>query len=104
MLPKGPAQRASHASTDGWAIFSGSKQQEAAWALMKFLQTDPWIEPAIGIAGHVPARKSWLDRYPQLMKQAYPALADKNLAVFTEPSKQDHAFPQQLFKKHLDFY
>jgi multiple sugar transport system substrate-binding protein len=102
VLPRGPAQRASHASTDGWAIYSGSKQREGAWALMKFLQTDAWIEPAIGIGGHVPARKTWLDRYPQLMKQAYPALADKNLAAFTEPGKQDYAFPIQLFKKHLE--
>jgi ABC-type glycerol-3-phosphate transport system substrate-binding protein len=30
VLPKGPAQRASHASTDGWTIFSGTKQQEGA--------------------------------------------------------------------------
>ena len=102
VLPKGPAQRASHASTDGWAIFSGSKQREGAWAMMKFLQTDAWIEPAIGIGGHVPARKSWLDRFPQLMKQATPQLADKNLAALTEPGKQDYAFPLQLFKKHVE--
>jgi multiple sugar transport system substrate-binding protein len=102
VLPKGAAQRASHASTDGWAIFSASKQPEAAWALMKFTQGDAWMEPAISLAGHVPARKSWLDRYPQLMKQAYPQLADKNLAAFTEPGKQDYAFPLQLYKKHLD--
>jgi multiple sugar transport system substrate-binding protein len=102
VLPKGPAQRASHASTDGWAIFSGSKQREGAWTMTRFLQTDAWIEPAIGIGGHVPARKSWLDRYPQLMKQASPQLADKNLAAFTEPGKQDYAFPLQLFKKHVD--
>jgi hypothetical protein len=68
---------------------------------MKFLQSEAWIEPAIGTAGHVPARKSWLDRYPQLMKQAYPLLADKNLAAFTDPGKQDYGYPQQLFKKHV---
>ena len=102
VLPKGPAQRVTHASTDGWSIPAGSKEKDGAWILMRFLQSDAWLEPAIAIAGHQPARKSWLDRYAVLMKQAYPALADKNIASLTEGYKQDYAFPLQLFRRHLD--
>jgi len=101
-LPKGPVQRDTHASTDGWTIFKGTKQPEASWQLMKFLQSDDWLEPAISIAGHLPARKSWLDRFSVLMKKAYPALNDKNLAAFTDGHKNDYAHPLQLFKRHLD--
>ena len=102
VLPKGPAQRVTHASTDGWSIPAGSKERDGAWILMKFLQSDAWLEPAIAIAGHQPARKSWLDRYAVLIKHAYPALADKNIASLTEGYKQDYAVPLQLFKRHLD--
>ena len=69
---------------------------------MKFLQSEDWLEPAISIAGHLPARKSWLDRFATLMKKAYPALSDKNLAAFTDGHKNDYARPLQLFKRHLD--
>ena len=101
-LPKGPAQRDTHASTDGWAIFKGTKQTDAAWQLMKFLQSEDWLEPAISTAGHLPARKSWLDRFATLMKKAYPALNDKNLNAFTDGHKSDYARPLQLFRRHLD--
>ena len=101
-FPKGPAQRDTHASTDGWTIFKGTKQQEPSWQLMKFLQSDAWLEPAISIAGHLPARKSWLDRFATLMKKAYPALNDKNLSAFTDGHKNDYARPLQLFKRHQD--
>ena len=62
----------------------GQQAAKRGLDLMKFLQTDAWMEPAIGIGGHEPARKSWLDRYPQLDEAGLPALADKNLASFTE--------------------
>ena len=101
-FPKGPAQRDTHASTDGWTIAKATKQLEPAWQLMKFLQSDDWLEPAISIAGHLPARKSWLDRFSVLMKKAYPALADKNLNAFTDGHKSDYARPLQLFKRHAD--
>jgi ABC-type glycerol-3-phosphate transport system substrate-binding protein len=101
-LPKGPAQRDTHASTDGWAIFKGTKQTDASWQLMKFLQSEDWLEPAISTAGHLPARKSWLDRFATLMKKAYPALNDKNLNAFTDGHKSDYARPLQLFRRHLD--
>jgi multiple sugar transport system substrate-binding protein len=101
-FPKGPAQRDTHASTDGWAIHKATKQQEASWQLMKFLQSDEWLEPAISTAGHLPARKSWLDRFAMLMKKAYPALTDKNLNAFTDGHRNNYARPLQLFRRHQE--
>jgi ABC-type glycerol-3-phosphate transport system substrate-binding protein len=102
VLPKGPAQRDTHASTDGWSMPVTSKLQEQAWLLLKFLQTDTWLEPAIAVAGYQPARKSWLDRFAVLMKRAYPGLADKNIASLTDGQKRDYSRPNELWKRHPD--
>jgi multiple sugar transport system substrate-binding protein len=102
VLPKGPAQRDTHASTDGWSIPAASKAQEQAWLLLKFLQTDAWLEPAIAVAGYQPARKSRLDGFPAAMKRAYPGLADKNIASLTDGQKKDYSRPNELWKRHPD--
>jgi ABC-type glycerol-3-phosphate transport system substrate-binding protein len=101
-MPKGPAGRDTHCSTDGWTTPLASKLPDQAWSLLKFLQSDTWAEPAIALAGFAPTRKSWLDRYAPLMKQAYPALADKNIASFVHGSKKDYSRPLELFKRHPD--
>jgi multiple sugar transport system substrate-binding protein len=100
VLPKGPVQRDTHASTDGWSIPTISKLQEQAWLLMKFLQTDTWLEPAIAIAGYQPARKSQLDGFASAMKRAYPGLADKDIASLTDGQKKDYSHPNELWKRH----
>lgn len=102
ILPRGPVKRDTHASTDGWAIFAGSKYKDEAWNLMKFLQSDTWLEPAVGVAGHLPARKSWADKYTRLMKERYPVLADKNLAAITDGIKQDYAHPTEVMARHVE--
>jgi multiple sugar transport system substrate-binding protein len=102
ILPKGPVQRDSHASTDGWSIPTISKLQEPAWLLMKFLQTDAWLDQAIAVAGFQPARKSQLDGFAPAMKRAYPGLADKNIASLTDGQKKDYSHPNELWKKHPD--
>jgi ABC-type glycerol-3-phosphate transport system substrate-binding protein len=102
VLPKGPVQRDAAATIDGWGVWTGSKHKEAAWELVKFLQGDQWWDLAVTIVGHQPARKSWMDRYVQLMKKASPALADKNLAAFTEATTQNYARTEQFFKRDAE--
>ncbi|MGH2355686.1 MAG: ABC transporter substrate-binding protein [Chloroflexota bacterium] len=101
-LPKGAVQRDGGATIDGWAIWEGTKHQEAAWELMKFLQSDPWIEIATSIVGHQPSRKSWQERFVTLTKQAYPQLADKNLEAFIKPILGNYARPEQFFQKDAE--
>lgn len=98
-LPKGPVQRSTYASIDGWALWTGTKSKEESWEFMKFLQSDPWIELALTIAGQQPARKSWQDRFVAFMKKGYPAMADKHIAAATDATKEGYARPQQFFKK-----
>jgi len=98
-LPRGPVKRDTGSTIDGWAIWKGTKYPEEAWELVKFLQSDAWIEIAVTIVGHQPARKSWQDRFVELTKKGIPQLADKNIKAFTEATKQDYANPEQFFKK-----
>jgi multiple sugar transport system substrate-binding protein len=102
VLPKGPVQRDTHASTDGWSIPTISKLQEPAWLLLKFLQTETWLAPAIAGAGYQPARKSQPDGFPAAMTRAYPGPADKNIASLTDGQKKDYSHPNELWKRHPD--
>jgi multiple sugar transport system substrate-binding protein len=101
-LPKGAVQRDGGATVDGWAIWNGSKHQDVGWELVKFLQSEPWLEIATSIVGHQPSRKSWQDKFVALTKKTYPALADKDLRAFVEPIKGDYARPEQFFLKDAE--
>ena len=67
------------APTDGRSSRAASSEK-GAWTMMRFLQTDAWIEPAIGTAATCPRASPGSTAIPTLMKQASPQLADKNLA------------------------
>lgn len=99
ILPRGPAQRDTGATIDGWAVWTGTKHKEESWELLKFLQGDQWLELSVTIVGHQPSRKSWQERYVDLVKKVNPALADRNVAAFTDGTKQNYARAEQFFKK-----
>jgi ABC-type glycerol-3-phosphate transport system substrate-binding protein len=97
VLPRGPVGKSTYQSSDGWGMWNGGKHQEAAWELLKFLQDKEWVELAATEGGRVPARKSMQDSFAALVKKGFPQLADKNLAAFTDPIKQDYAHAEQFF-------
>jgi hypothetical protein len=49
-----------------------------------------------------PSRKSWQDKYLTLLKQQYPALADKNLAAYTDPIRGEWAHPNEYYFKNTE--
>jgi multiple sugar transport system substrate-binding protein len=101
-LPKGPKQRDTLATHDGWGIWKGSKNIDESWELVKFLQSDEWVDINSRISGQQPARKSMQDRWAKGLKEAYPQLADKNLKPFQEAIAQNYARPKEFFKKAND--
>jgi ABC-type glycerol-3-phosphate transport system substrate-binding protein len=101
-LPKGPKQKATLATNDGWSIWKQSKAIEESWELVKFLQSDEWTEINAAATGQQPARKSFQDRWVKLAKQGNPALAHLNLNAFTEAIQQNYARPIELFRKQKD--
>ena len=57
-MPAGPARRVTLATTDGFAIYAGTKYPEAAWELLKFLTSRDYVEAMARAQLLQPARAS----------------------------------------------
>ena len=97
VYPRGK-QRGTVATTDGWAIWVGTKAQDACWQLLKFLQTDEWNDVMMRITGNGPARKSLADKWIRTVKTSTPKLADKNLTAFVDGMTKGYARPNAVFR------
>lgn len=91
-------QRGTVATTDGWAIWVGTKAQDACWQLQKFLQTDEWNDIMMRVTGNAPARKSLSDKWIRALKASTPKLADKNLAAFVDGMTKNYGRPNPVFR------
>jgi multiple sugar transport system substrate-binding protein len=97
-LPKGPAQRDVLATTDGWAMWSGTKSVDDTWLLFSWFNSDDWY--AIQSTRLQPARLTWLPKWQTLLTQTYPELQGKNLKAFTVGAEQSFAKPWELHRYH----
>lgn len=97
-FPAGPAQRVTLATTDGFAIYAGTRHPEAAWEFMKFL-----ISPEYGRAMArdellQPARASLVEEWAAFIRQQYPSrAADLDLAAFAEGHLQGYSVTAEVF-------
>ena len=101
--PKGPKGHHTLVDADGWSIWKGSKQPDAAWKLVKFLSGPQFEEEVIvKIAGAIPVRKSILPNFIDIMRDTFPELEDVRLEVLqeilTEPGYGGNV---RYFKNHL---
>ena len=78
-IPKGPKQRLSWITTDGWGMWSGSKYRAQAWELMKFITGVEWYKLQSRIELLIPSRVSVLDDWIQVLREKFPVLAKVNL-------------------------
>jgi multiple sugar transport system substrate-binding protein len=78
-IPKGPKQRMSWITTDGWGLWSGSKYRDQAWELMKFLTSVEWYKLQSRIELLIPSRVSVLDDWIQVIREKFPTLEKVNL-------------------------
>lgn len=97
-LPKGAAGRSVLATTDGWAMWNGTKSPDDAWALFSWLNSDDWY--GIQSKRLQPARLSWLPKWQAMITEAFPALKGKNLKAFTMGPEQGFARPWELHRFH----
>lgn len=81
-IPQGPVQKNTLITTDGWAIWKGSKGTDQAWEFTKWLQSDAWNDLMISIGLLRPSRVSLFDKWKETVTKAVPELADKNLDAF----------------------
>jgi multiple sugar transport system substrate-binding protein len=99
-IPQGPAQRNTLITTDGWALWKGSKGINEGWEFTKWLQSDEWNEIMISMGLLRPSRASLFDRWKELVSKSVPELADKNLDAFNASAQ--YGTTLELFQFHAE--
>ncbi len=101
-VPLGPAGRHVLGTADGFAIWSGSPNQEAAWELVKFLSGPQFQLESTKITGYLPCRYSLLDSWIQVCTDKYPELADANLEMARTAMEQGYPRNRALFARDAE--
>jgi multiple sugar transport system substrate-binding protein len=102
-FPAGPAGQVTMGTTDGFAIYKGTRYPEAAWEFMKFL-----ISPRYGramIRAHLlqPARGSLVDEWIAQAREQYPNKAEEmNLAAFAEGHLNGYSVTPEIFANQAE--
>jgi multiple sugar transport system substrate-binding protein len=81
-IAQGPVQKNTLITTDGWAIWKGSKAIDEAWEFTKWLQSDEWNDVMISMGLLRPSRSSLFGKWKDTVTKSVPELADKNLDAF----------------------
>jgi ABC-type glycerol-3-phosphate transport system substrate-binding protein len=102
-FPAGPARRVTLATTDGFAIYSGTRQPEAAWELVKFLVGRDYGRAMAEAQLLQPARASLVDDWVEIVRQQYPVKArDLDLAVFAGGHIEGYSVTAEVFANMSD--
>ncbi len=97
-MPSGPSRRATLATTDGYAIYAGTKNPDAAWEFIKFL-TSPEYGRAMARAHLLqPARKSLVVEWIDYVRQEYPEqAAGMNVVAFADGQIKGYSVIAETF-------
>jgi multiple sugar transport system substrate-binding protein len=98
-VPAGPAGRHVLGTADGFAIWNGSPNQEAAWELVKFLSGPRFQMESTRVTGYLPCRYSLLDSWIDICTTAYPELAEANLEMARTAMDQGYPRNRALFAR-----
>lgn len=100
-VPLGPAGRHVLGTADGFAIWAGTPNQEAAWELVKFLSGPQFQLESTKITGYLPCRYSLLDSWIDVCTTAYPELAEANLEMARTAMDQGYPRNRALFARDI---
>lgn len=91
-LPKGPAQRVSLATSDGFGIYERTEYPQAAWELLKFLTSESYGLALAEADFLQPARASLIDDWMGFIQTAFPEKAQGlNLAAFADGHQRGYS-------------
>jgi multiple sugar transport system substrate-binding protein len=97
-FPAGPARRVTLATTDGFAIYAGTKYPEAAWELVKFLTGRDYGRAMARTHLLQPARATLVDEWAAFIRQEYPKQArDLDIAAFAEGHLRGYSVVAEIF-------
>jgi len=99
-FPAGPARKVTLATTDGFAIFAGTKHPEAAWDLLKFLVSRDYGRAMSAAHLLQPARSSLIDEWQSHIRDAYPGrTSDMDLGAFAEGHIEGYSVTAEVFAR-----
>ncbi len=97
-FPAGPVRRVTLATTDGFGIYAGTKNPEAAWELVKFLISKDYGRAMARADFLQPARMSIVQDWIGYVRDQFPEQAkDMDLAVFAEGQSQGYSVVAEIF-------
>lgn len=79
--PAGPGGRPILGSADGFSIWNGSPNQEAAREVVKYASGLEFQRALVGLTGYLPVRRSVIPDYLRIVTESRPQLAEANLQV-----------------------
>ncbi|MEJ2208505.1 MAG: extracellular solute-binding protein [Anaerolineae bacterium] len=102
-LPAGPVRRVTLATTDGFAIYAGTRHPEAAWELVKFLISREYGRAMAQANFLQPARASLVDEWAQLVRAEFPAeTRGLDLSVFAQGHLQSYSVTAEIFANQAE--
>lgn len=102
-FPAGPARRATLATTDGFAIYAGTKHPEAAWELLKFLVSKEYGRAMAKAQFLQPARASLVEEWIQFVRTEFPdKTKDLNIAAFADGHRKGYSVIGEEFANQAD--
>lgn len=101
-VPNGPETRVSLGDADGWSIWKGSQQPDAAWTLIRFL-TGPDYQKNIVVRaiGYVPIRKSIMPNTLAAFREVWPTLQNVRLEVIPEAIEWGYLSNVRWFRNNV---
>ena len=102
-FPAGPSRRVTLATTDGFAIYSGTSQPEAAWELVKFLVGRDYGKAMAEAQLLQPARASLVNDWVNIVRRQYPVQAREiDLTVFAGGQIEGYSVTAEVFANMSD--
>jgi multiple sugar transport system substrate-binding protein len=99
-FPAGPDKRVTLATTDGFAIYAGTKYPDAAWELVKFLTGRDYGRAMARAHLLQPARASLVDEWTGFIRQEYPKqTSDVNIGAFAAGHLQGYSVVAEVFAR-----
>ena len=99
-FPAGPERRVTLATTDGFAIFAGTKHPDQAWELLKFLVSKEYGRAMARYHFLQPSRASLVKDWAGYIREAYPIKAkDLDIEAFADGQVKGYSVTAETFPK-----
>jgi multiple sugar transport system substrate-binding protein len=98
-FPSGPSRRVTLASTDGFGIYAGTKNPDAAWELLKFLVSKDYGRAMAKAHFLQPARSSLVADWVGYIRQEYADKAkNMELEAFADGHIKGYSVTAEIFQ------